>query len=413
MSDDLQTLLREDRIMLDRLAARQDELVSRAIGWALVNSGSANLAGLHTVAGLLGDALAKLPGELEQIPLASVTRIDSGGAEQELAQGHSLRLTVRPGAPFQVALTGHYDTVFPQETTFTTVMTQPDGTLNGPGIADMKGGISVMLAALEAIEQHPFGSRLGYRVLLSPDEETGSLASAPLLAELAQDAMVGLTFEPALADGTLVSARKGSGNYHVVVEGRSAHAGRDFASGRNAVAAAARIAAALDGLNGQRDVVTVNIARIDGGSALNVVPDRAVLRFNVRLPDDDALAWLQHGIEQALQLVNEAGMRVSLHGGVNRPPKPFTAGQQTLFERLRRIGALIGLPLAWKPSGGVCEGNNLFAHGLPCVDTLGVRGGAIHSHEEFAVPGSFPERAQLSALILARIPYIVQSREAP
>ena len=128
----------------------------------------------------------------------------------------------------QAVLTGHYDTVYPKESPFQTVRTREDGALWGPGVADMKGGISVMLAALEAFEAHPDKARVGYRVLLSPDEEIGSPGSAPLLERLGREGHVGLTYEPALADGTLAGARKGSGNFHILVRGRSAHAGRDF-----------------------------------------------------------------------------------------------------------------------------------------------------------------------------------------
>lgn len=386
--------------MLDAIAG--EDLVTRACDWAAINSGSGHLAGLTRMADVLGDTLAGFPGGVERVQLAPVQQVMPDGAVVDVPQGASLRLTVRPDAPVQVALTGHYDTVFAEGSAFQTVTPLPDGRLNGPGIADMKGGISVMLGALAAVERHPAAARLGYTVLLSPDEETGSLASAPLLRELAGRASIGLTYEPALADGTLVSARKGSGNYHVVVIGRAAHAGRDFAAGRNAIAAAARIASAIDALNGARDGVTFNVARIDGGGASNVVPDRAVLRFNVRLPQVADQAWVEHAIAACLAAGQGDGLHVALHGGITRPPKPFTDTQHRLFASLRAVGALIGQDLAWAPSGGVCEGNNLFAHGLPNIDTLGVRGGAIHSDAEFAIPDSFAERAQLSALWLTR-----------
>jgi glutamate carboxypeptidase len=260
-----------------------------------------------------------------------------------------------------------------------------------------------MLAALTAFERHPAASQLGYTVQLSPDEETGSLASAPLLADLGASAHVGMTYEPALADGTLAAARKGSGNFHIRITGRAAHAGRDFASGRNAILAAARIAQALGALNGRRDGLTVNVARIDGGAPLNMVPDIAVLRFNARLPDASDEAWLMEGIAEAMREATGDGIAADLHGGITRKPKPFVPAQQALFEHVRAAGALLGQTIGWKPSGGVCEGNNLFAAGLPGVDTLGVRGGDIHSEREFAWPQSFVERARLSALILAKL----------
>lgn len=393
----------EEKAVLDSIAERGSAIVDRAVGWSEVNSGSRNLAGLETTLGLLKEAFAVLPTEPQDIPLQASIEIGDDGREHEQPHPPSMAVIVRPEAAIQVVLTGHYDTVYPADSHFQNVTTRPDGALHGPGIADMKGGISVILAALEAFETSADAANLGYRVLISPDEEIGSLASGPVLAEFGALGHVGLTYEPALSDGTLAGERKGSGNFHIRVTGRTAHAGRDFASGRNAITAAARIAGALDALNGLRDGVTVNIARIDGGSPLNVVPDIAIVRFNVRFPDAAAAAWLEAGIATAMRVGEGDGLGVSLHGRFTRPAKPFNAAQTELFGKVREVGALLGQDIAWKPSGGVCEGNNLFAAGLPNVDTLGVRGGDIHSENEFAHPDSFAERAQLSALILMKL----------
>ncbi len=394
----------EESAVLNTLGEQGSVIVDRAVCWCAVNSGSRNLAGLETTVGLLSDAFAALPGELVQRPLASSIEIAADGREKEQPHTPAIAVTVRPDAAVQVVLTGHYDTVFPADSRFQTVVTRADGALNGPGIADMKGGISVILAALQAFETHADAARIGYRVLLSPDEEIGSMASGPVLAEFGRLGHVGLTYEPSmLPDGTLASERKGSGNFHIRITGRTAHAGRAFNEGRNAITAAARIAGALDALNGRRDGVTLNVAKIDGGSPLNVVPDIAVVRFNVRFPDADAAAWLEAGIAAALRVGEGDGLGVSLHGGITRAAKPFNAAQTELFGKVKEVGGLLGQEIAWKPSGGVCEGNNLFAVGLPNVDTLGVCGGDIHSENEFAWPDSFAERAQLSALILMKL----------
>lgn len=393
----------EDTAILDRLAGEEAEIIGRAVDWCAIASGSRNLAGLETQRAVLQEALRDLPGQVDSIDLADSHDVAADGELKAQRHTPALRLTVRPEAAVQVILTGHYDTVYPAESSFTRVVTRADGALNGPGIADMKGGISVMLAALRAMEAHPATANLGYRVLLSPDEEIGSLASGPLLAELAGQGHVGLTYEPAMAGGALAAARKGSGNFHVVVRGRAAHAGREFAKGRNAIAAAADLAVRLVAANGQRDGVTLNVARIDGGGPLNVVPDRAVLRFNVRLPDAAAADWALAFVKQAVAATAADGIEAQLHGGFTRPAKPFNAAQQTLFGAVKEAGALLGQEITWASSGGVCEGNNLFAAGLPNVDTLGVRGGDIHSEAEHAWPESFVERAQLSALILAKL----------
>ncbi|PTS86540.1 hydrolase [Caulobacter sp. HMWF009] len=392
----------QDRRVLDAIAGEGPRIIDRAVAWCAINSGSRHLAGLERQRQILLDAVSVLPAAPTEIPLGHSEEIGADGRVGEQAHPPAVAVVVRPDAPLQVVLTGHYDTVYPESSLFQTVVTRADGALHGPGVADMKGGISVMLAALEAFEQHPEAHKVGYRVLLSPDEEIGSIASAPILSQFARLGHVGLTYEPALADGSLASSRKGSGNFHIVVHGKAAHAGRDFAAGHNAVIGAARIAEALHGLNGRRDGVTVNIARIDGGSPLNMVPDVAIARFNVRFPDAEAAAWFE---AEVARIVAEPrhGLHVHLHGLITRGAKPFNAAQQALFGAVRDVGAMLGQDIAWKPSGGVCEGNNLFASGLPNVDTLGVRGGDIHSEAEHAWPESFVERAQLSALILMKL----------
>lgn len=396
-------LTAQDSSILSRLAGEESEILGRAVEWCGLSSGSRNLPGLEAQRAVLEGVMAELPGEVENVALADSHEVAADGVLKAQAHPPALMLTVRPQAPVQVVLTGHYDTVYPAGTNFTEVKPRLDGALNGPGLADMKGGISVMLAALRAFEDHPCKAEVGYRVLLSPDEEIGSLASGPVLARLAEGGHVGLTYEPAMAGGALAAERKGSGNFHIVLRGRAAHAGRDFSSGRNAIAAAADLAVRLAAANGQREGVTLNVARIDGGGPLNMVPDLAVVRFNVRLPDAAAGEWALDFIRQAMAATQVDGIEAELHGGFTRPAKPFNAAQQQLFGAVKIAGSLIGQEITWASSGGVCEGNNLFAAGLPNVDTLGVRGGDIHSENEYAWPESFVERAQLSALILAKL----------
>lgn len=396
-------ILEQDHAALDLVGRGAEVLIDRAVRWSNVNSGSDHVEGLEATLALLEAEAARLPAEVSRVPTQGFSTVADDGSLIPRRSPDALKISVRPDAPLQIVLTGHYDTVYPEGSPFQTVVARPDGALNGPGIADMKGGISVLLGALEAFETHPDRARVGWTALLSPDEEIGSPASAPLLAELGACGHLGLTYEPALADGRLAGARKGSGNFHIVVRGVAAHAGRAFAEGRNAVAGAAMIAAALHALNGQRDEVTVNVARISGGGALNVVADNAVVRFNVRVPDRAAADWISTAIAEVVAAPPFEGLTVELHGGFTRPPKPMDAAQSALFEAVRETGALLGQTIAWSPSGGVCEGNNLHAAGLPNIDTLGVRGGLIHSEQEFAWSDSFVERAQLSTLILCKV----------
>ena len=172
-------ILAPDQIVLDHVAARETAIIGRAVAWANVSSGSRNANGLAHVLALLEAEARHLPAEVLRIPTQGSSSVGDDGAVRTEAHADALRITARPEAPIQVVLTGHYDTVFPAESPFQTVCTRPDGALNGPGIADMKGGISVLLAALEAFETHPDRERVGWTVLLSPDEEIGSPARVP------------------------------------------------------------------------------------------------------------------------------------------------------------------------------------------------------------------------------------------
>ncbi len=377
------------------------QMLAQVECWCPVNSGSRNLPGLEATAALLARAFAPL-GELQFRDPAPADQMLAGGEIVPLVHGRNLHLVVRPQAPTRVLLTGHYDTVFPVDHPFQSLSWREPGILNGPGVADMKGGIAVMLAALAALEASPWAADLGYEVVLNADEEVSSLGSAPLLMECARRVDAGLTFEPALPDGTLAGARPGSGNFAIHVRGRSAHAGREPEKGRNAVIAAADLALRLAALVAPD--LKVNVARIEGGGPNNVVPDTAVIRVNMRPATPAAEARARASLDSAIAAVAAAHeVEAHRHGHFARPPKPLDANQLRLFELVKAVGADLGLSLGWRDAGGVCDGNNLAATGLAVVDTLGVRGGAIHSADEFLIVESLKERAELAALLLMRI----------
>jgi glutamate carboxypeptidase len=370
--------------------------------WASTNSGTANLAGLSTVAGMLADGFAALPGDIRLVEADAVESVTPSGQIKSVERGKNLHLSVRPGAPVQVLLTGHMDTVFAADHLFQALRWLDAGVLNGPGTADMKGGIAVILAALKAVEASPLAPRIGYDVLINSDEETGSHGSARLIAELARGKMAALTYEPALPDGTLAGARPGSGNFSITIHGKAAHAGRNPEDGRNALLAAADLALRLAAAKAPG--LSVNPARIDGGGPNNIVPDHAVLRVNMRPVTPEDMAKAEEILRAAIAAIErEHGVHAHLHGGFNRPPKPLDPAATRLFELVRDCGADLGLALSWKATGGVCDGNNIAACGVPVVDTMGPRGGAIHSDEEFLIVDSLAERAQLSALTLLRL----------
>lgn len=377
-------------------------MLGQVQNWAAINSGSGNLDGLATTADLLADACSTLPGEVTLVEPEPVDRVLSDGTVTTVTHGRHLLMTVRPECPAQLLFTGHMDTVFPVDHHFQTLRLLDNGTLNGPGVADMKGGIAVMLAALKAAESSGKLAQTGYQILINSDEEVGSPSSAKLIAQLAQNKLAALTYEPALPDGTLAGERGGSGNFSIIIAGKSAHAGRNPHDGRNALLAAADLALRLKQLS--REGLSVNPAKIDGGGPNNVVPDHAILRVNFRPRTPEILQQTDVDLRRIIaDIEREHDVRAHLHGSFGRPPKPIDDEAAKLFGLVKRCGADLGIPVAWRSSGGVCDGNNIAACGVPVVDTMGVRGGSIHSSDEFLIVESLVERAQLSALTIMRL----------
>jgi glutamate carboxypeptidase len=393
----------EERAVLDWIDTRADHMIETVKAWSAINSGSRNAEGLERMRACLEEAFAELGGEISAVELPPTTIVDPDGTVRQQAFTPSFHCRLRPQAPIRIVMTGHHDTVFPPDSAFQNTTLWDEDTLNGPGVADMKGGIIVMLHALLGLERSPWAKEIGIDVLISPDEEIGSLGSGPIIAELGAAADIGMTYEPALADGSLAGARKGSGNWSLKLSGKSAHAGREHHLGRNALAAACAFGTGLDELNGRRPDVTFNLARIDGGGPPNVVPDNAVVRFNVRVKSENDRIWVLAELER---LVDEAnirdGIEAELHGGFTRPPKPMSPANARMFEWTRAAGTALDLDIRWVDTGGVCEGNNLWAAGCPNVDTLGVRGADIHSDREMVKLSSFTERAKLSAILLMK-----------
>ncbi|KPF65475.1 hypothetical protein IP88_13395 [alpha proteobacterium AAP81b] len=388
--------------LVARISGSRDAMLARLLGWAEINSGSRNLAGLAAMAESLRDAARDLGGTATLVEPTPATAIDAGGRKIALHHGHNLHIVRRPEAPVKVLLTGHMDTVFAPDHPFQACRWLDEDTINGPGTADMKGGIAVMFAALEAFEASPFAPHLGWEIVINSDEEVSSPGSAALLDAAARRCHLGMTYEPALPDGTLAGARKGSGNFSAAVTGRAAHAGREPEKGRNAIVAAADLALRLKALTASD--LSVNPAKLDGGGPNNIVPDQAVLRWNMRPSTPAAEARASAAVAALIADVEAThDVEIHLHGSFARPPKPLDANQQRLFDLVRACGGDLGLDIGWRDTGGVCDGNNLAATGLAVVDTLGVRGGAIHSSDEFLCVDSLEERAKLSALLLARI----------
>lgn len=388
---------------LDFLEENSNLMQKTLIDWCHINSGSYNLAGLEMMHKVLAQSFKCLDAKIESHASSSFEVIDDFGKVSMQQTGNILTIKKRwQDSENKVLLCGHMDTVFGLNSDFQTVSQMKNGNLNGPGVADMKGGLLVMLYALKAFEISPVANNIGWQVVINADEEIGSLGSRFFLENIAKEADVGLVYEPSMTiDGVFAGLRKGSGKFSIVVEGIESHAGRAFYDGRNAICHLAALISEINSLNDQATNLTINVGHINGGIALNVVPSLAVAKLDVRFQTSDEQQLFLTSIDKLIAKYNNAdGFKVKRYGDFSRPAKPLTHATLKLFNLLSNVGESLSLAIDWQPSGGCCDGNNLSAQGLPVIDTLGVRGGMIHSSNEFMVPESLVERSQLSTLLL-------------
>ena len=389
---------------LDSLAAKQAAMIEFTIKLANINSGSLNAEGVNKVGEVLVEAAKDLGATIRRVPSAPYRVIDDRGEWRESPLGDAFILTKHPAAKRRILLAGHLDTVFPKDSHFQQCQWLDNNTLNGPGVADLKGGLVLMFEALRVLENSPYAGEIGWDVLLNPDEEIGSPSSAPLFVELAKNCQIGMIYEPCMPNGHLAGDRKGSGNFSLVCQGLAAHAGREHHLGRNAIRAICDAMTAIDDLNGHWPGVTLNPGYIHGGGALNIVPDKAVGKFNVRVATLDEMHHVESALAQVVAQINQRdGITLELHGNFGRPPKQVTGRQESLYTLAQQCGRTLGLDLQWHPTGGCCDGNNLAAAGVINIDTLGIQGGKIHSDKEYLLADSFVPRAQLSAMLLLQL----------
>lgn len=401
MKAELYTMNNSYRPVIDYIKEQQENMISLLEKWANINSGSDNVQGLSQMLQALKDEFSTLGGELEQIPLPPRQKISSKGEVISFPSGEALHLVKHSDAPFRVFLGGHMDTVYPATSPFQKAVRIDKNTMRGPGVTDMKGGLVILLTALQAFEKSPFAGKIGWEVLINPDEEIGSPGSDYLFVQSAKRNDIGLIFEPSYPDGTLVSSRKGSANFALVARGRGAHAGRDFFEGRNAITAMARFITKAETLIHKEKGITLNVGYIEGGGPVNIVPDLAFCRINIRVSNSDDMDKVKSDLNQIVKETNGCEeVSFVMHEETSTPPKPFDSKIEALFSALKKCGQWLGMQLACKPSGGACDGCRLYAAGLPNLDTLGAIGGNIHTHDEYIHLPSLTERARLTALFL-------------
>lgn len=304
-----------------------------------------------------------------------------------------------------VLLLAHYDTVWPPGEAARRPFRREGSKGYGPGAFDMKAGIVIGLAALDALAgvmRAAGGTGAAatpppVTFLVTSDEETGSRSSRPLIEDLARRHQAVLVLEPA-AGGRLKTARKGVGDFRLVVEGREAHAGNDPGKGISAVEELARQILRLHALTDPGRGTTVNVGVVRGGLRPNVVAGWAEAEIDVRVTTLAEARRLEDLFRRWGPVRPDA--RVRLTGGFERPPLEFTPANQTLFCRAQVVGTSLGMAIEGTAVGGASDGNFTSALGVPTLDGLGATGAGAHARDEHVDLDEMPRRAALLAALI-------------
>lgn len=389
----------EQRLVV-RLHAARASIERDLEAWVTIPTGWNHAPGLNRFRAMLRRRLEALGGQAEELPGAEAPeKTPSAGPIPPTLIVRGPRSAPSSGGK-PLLFSGHLDTVFDPEGAFRT-FTRRGARAVGPGVSDMKGGIALMIAVLEAM--HAEGVALPWTVALNSDEETGSYHSMAHLRALAPEHRAALVLEPAMADGRLIVERLGSGQLTIDAHGRAAHAGRDFSSGISAIGALAEVVLSAARISDPEQGRIVNIGQIAGGEAANIVPDHAQAIGSVRYRDratGEAIASALRSLERGgAESLPHVAVRVSL----NRPAKPLTPALRPLVDLCLQVAEDLGAPLLTGATGGSSDGNVLEDAGLPSLDSLGVRGGNLHRTDEFVELDTLGARAALLGITALRI----------
>ena len=386
--------------VLARLADRGRELEAFLKSLVDINSHTANIDGVNAVGAAVERHL------LESGLRTSAFVTGKAGA-------HILGRT-RTHAGNRLLLLGHLDTVYPESAKAAGYRTMSDDEAKalGPGVTDMKGGVTVMLAAVRALAEENLLDDKALTVLLSADEETGAPTSAELIAQEAADHHLCLVFETGadrgLGRSSIVVERKGMSQWVVDIAGHEAHAGAAKAEGVSAALEAARKIVALEALNDLERGISVNVGLVSAGTAVNTVPGSARLEIGCGFRNQDEEVEIIEVIEKMLattETTDAAGVRRAAIRSEARgfhPAMTPTDASRRMADRIIAYGRDLGLELDLESRGGSSDGNITAHHGCPTVDGLGTVGGKIHSGEEWVLRRSLVDRASLLALTMMR-----------
>lgn len=329
--------------------------------------------------------------------------------ERQAQYGNHLVATHTSNTPngARILLIGHIDTVFPEgevaKRPFTMSKQQNKRIATGPGVLDMKSGVLIGMYGLHLLLAAQEAQYQRVTFICNSDEEIGSPSSKSLIQELAKEADAAIVLEPGRMINTVVSSRRGSGQYRVEVRGVSAHAGVEPQRGRNAILELSYQVQKMQALNGTVPGTTLSVGIIHGGERTNVVPDYAYCDMDVRVSDPRGLKALESAMRNVTSQHVLEGTQITLSGGMACMPFERNKRNAHLVQLVKEAGSELGLQIEDVGSGGASDANNTTAVGTPTIDGLGAGGGLAHNPGEYIELDYLPLRIALLAGLVGKI----------
>jgi glutamate carboxypeptidase len=301
----------------------------------------------------------------------------------------------------QLLLVGHLDTVWPMGTLEGRPFRLEQGRAYGPGIFDMKAGLTIAFFAMRALKEAGYQTMRPVAFLITCDEETGSLYNRALVEAEGRRSHAALVLEPPIPGGNLKTGRKGVGEFELVITGKPAHAGNDPLGGISAITELAHQILAINAMGDYERGTTLNVGVVNGGVLSNVIPAEARARIDMRYQTEEEGARITRALGSLRPVLD--GARIEVRGGINRPPFARTPAIQALFEHARALASEIGFDVGEGSVGGGSDGNFIAALGVPVLDGLGVDGAGAHAEHEHVLIDDIPRRAALLARLIETV----------
>ena len=362
------------------------ELIRKLVN---IDSGSQHKVGIDKVGKILIEEYKKMGFNIE--------------TQNNDANGNNLIIKHKDSVKPKILLIAHLDTIFPVGTALARPFTIKNGLAFGPGVADMKASQVTLLYAIKYLYEQNNDAFKNVIIILNGDEEIGSPTSRNLIEDISKTVDYALVMEPARKDGSLVSSRRGGGRYTLNVHGKASHSGVAPEEGISAIEELAHKTIKLHQLSNHKKGISVSVGIVEGGNAVNMIPDSAIGYVDVRVESEAQSLEIIKRIERICSIPDVEGTTIDLEGGINRPPMELDEKNQRLVAIIKEVGTTFGLTVTDTHTGGGSDASFPSHLGVATVDGFGPIGGKLHNEGEYLEISSLTERCFLLAKTISKL----------